>query len=255
MATFDINIHYLPVPKRLHYLIAHVYFRTKREGCNETNLCIASHFEEDGISESTVEKDLRQCISLGVIEVENPRSPGKRSLKTTQKVHSFLEENTQSLMDRETARSVFGDRKNLRTYQVNNYGQDHKDLRENTVKNYGHNRNRIETTNINSLKGERESFEKIEIVASGGTEFIKVIQDSGLMGTVKKLIGEAGLDPEKETDSTLRHFGERNNGNRWNSQDEFITRLKGYFENLIHHNRPKPKTETVHRAKAGRMIG
>lgn len=255
MAIHEINLHYLPIPKRLHYLVAHVYFRTKVGGCYESIKDIASKFEADGLSESTIEKDLRQCIGLGVIEVENPGLPG-RKLRTTQKVHSFLEENTQSIMDRESAKKVFQDRKNLRTYPVKDYGQDRKELLENTVKNYGHNRNRKETSKINSLNGEREDFEKIKIEASGGPEFIKAIQENGLMEKIREIISEAGPDPEKDTPSILRHFGGLDN-NRGKSftPDEISQRLKGYFKNGLHLNGGNGIKETHPvKPKAGRMI-
>jgi hypothetical protein len=261
-----INIHYLPIPRKLHYLIAHVYFRSKMDSCNETSLAIASKFE-NGLSESTVEKDLKQAIDLGCIEMEKPGSPGKRGIRPTQKVYLFLAQNTQSIMDRETAKKVFEDRKDLRLAPVNTYGKARKDLRlapVNTygkarkdlrlapVNTYGHNINKKETIKINSLKEEKEDFKNFQIVASEGPEFIKAIQESGLMETIKNLIRAAGPNPEKETTSILKHFGKLNSGNDWNTQDKFITRFEGYLEKQHYQNRPKNETVTI--SRSGRQI-
>jgi hypothetical protein len=216
------------------------------DSCNETSLAIASKFE-NGLSESTVEKDLKQAIDLGCIEMEKPKSPGKRGIRPTQKVYLFLAQNTQSIMDRETAKKVFEDRKDLRLAPVNTYGKDRKDLRLAPVNTYGHNINRKETIKINSLKEEKEDFKNFQIVASEGPEFIKAIQESGLMEAIKNLIMAAGPNPEKETTSILKHFGKLNHGNDWNTQDKFITRFEGYLEKQHYQNRPKNETVTIAR--------
>jgi hypothetical protein len=156
-------------------------------------------------------------------------------------------------MDRETAKKVFEDRKDLRLAPVNTYGKARKDLRLAPVNTYGHNINRKETIKINSLKEEKEDFKNFQVVASEGSEFIKAIQESGLMETIKNLIRAAGPNHEKETTSILKHFGKLNSGNDWNTQDKFITRFEGYLEKQLYQNRPKNETVTISRS-SGRQI-
>lgn len=230
MAFYESNIAYLPIPRRLHYLVSHVYFRSKCKGCvgcKETTEKIASLFEEDGISESTVEKDLKECVSVWkVIEIENPGKPGKKTLKLTAKVYSFLSENTESIMDREKAKQIFEgrnilrsisrieeneDRKNISEEAVKNYGEDRKNMGKKAVKDYAHNIKVKETLKKNSLIDGRESFEKLQIEVNESPRFIELIEKSGLMPEFKKTVSQSGRNPEKDTIPLIMDFARMDN--------------------------------------------
>lgn len=254
MAIHEINIHYLPVPKRLHYLVAHIYFRSKVGGCNETNKTISSHFEVKGLSESTIEKDLRKCLELGLIDIKNPGSAGNKHITITEKVKSFLGENTQRIMDRETAKEVFEGRKNLRPDTVKNYDPYSKELRSDTVKNYGHNRNRKETYKINSLKEERENFEKLEITINGYQSFVEALKQSNLFESFNDKIQ---ADPDTKSlkpETIIKDFADKNNGHIYSDAKGLEDRFYGYMKAKLYKN-IKSLTGELKRIQGGKMIG
>jgi hypothetical protein len=189
---------------------------------------------------------------LDAIEIENPGSPGK-CIKPTERVYSFLDENTQSIMDRTTAKKVFGDRKNLRPDTVKDYDQHRKGLRPDTVKDYDHNSNRKETYNKNSLKGERDFSNKIQITPSDSHSFVEALNQSNLL---EAFTDKVKADPETKNlkpETIIKHFGEKNTGHTYTSSIELLDRFDGYMTRKLYKNINLPAS-VPSVVRAGRLI-
>jgi len=193
------------------------------------------------VSQKQINTILQRLLSNDWISIKNQGSP-HRKIKLTDK--------TKELMYCETESIINNPEILLGTIGTSNSNQNFPPLgtigNSYSNQNFTHKRTRKEPIKKLS-KMEKEDFKNFQVVASEGSEFIKAIQESGLMETIKNLIRAAGPNPEKETTSILKHFGKLNSGNDWNTQDKFITRFEGYLEKQLYQNRPKNETVTISR--------
>jgi hypothetical protein len=220
------------------------------------------------------QKRISEAFTLGIdngwiYPVNKNRKVTPRKFKISDKTLRLIYTETELVLNKEIDFQNLSEN-HQKSIVENDYEHGQNRLTDIDENDYEHGQNRLSDIDENDYhkerfkepikelsKRERENFEKLEIIASGGVEFKQAIQQSGLMEPVKKLIGEAGLDPEKETNSIIQHFGglDKNNGKSF-TPDGIIKRLEGYFKNGIHNDRGIPKIEIIPiRVKAGKMIG
>jgi hypothetical protein len=208
------------------------------------------------VSQKQINTILQRLLSNDWISIKNQGSP-HRKIKLTDKTKELMYCETESIINNpEILLGTIGTSNSNQNFPPlgtigNSYSnQNFPPLgtigNSYSNQNFTHKRTRKEPIKKLS-KMEREDFKNFQIVASEGPEFIKAIEESGLMETVKNLIRLAGPNPEKETTSILKHFGKLNSGNDWNTQDKFITRFEGYLEKQHYQNRPKNETVTISR--------
>lgn len=188
-----------------------------------------------GVSQKQINTLIQRLAFEKWVLIINPKSP-HRKIRLTEKTKGLIYLETESIL--ENPKILLG--------TIGN---------SNSNQNFTQKRTRKETLKELS-KSDRERFEKIGIIASGGPGFIQAIQENGLMEKLREIISEAGPDPEKDTLSILRHFGGLDN-NRGKSfaPDEISQRLKGYFKNGLHINREKMNQEqTPTRVRGGTLI-
>ena len=203
-----------------------------------------------GVSQKQINTLIQRLAFEKWVLIINPKSP-HRKIRLTEKTKGLIYLETESIL--ENPKILLG------TIGNSNSNQNFTPLgtigNSNSNQNFTQKRTRKETLKELS-KSDRERFEKIGIIASGGPEFIQAIQENGLMEKLREIISEAGPDPEKDTLSILRHFGGLDN-NRGKSfaPDEISQRLKGYFKNGLHINREKMNQEqTPSRVRGGTLI-
>jgi hypothetical protein len=208
------------------------------------------------VSQKQINTILQRLLSNDWISIKNQGSP-HRKIKLTDKTKELMYCETESIINNpEILLGTIGTSNSNQNFPPlgtigNSYSnQNFPPLgtigNSYSNQNFTHKRTRKEPIKKLS-KMEREDFKNFQIVASEGPEFIKAIEESGLMETVKNLIRLAGPNPEKETTSILKHFGILNSGNDWNTQDKFITRFEGYLEKQHYQNRPKNETVKIAR--------
>lgn len=220
---------------RILLLIAYRCFDTKAETYSgeffQNNESLARIF---GVSQKQINTLIQRLAFEKWVLIINPKSP-HRKIKLTDKTKELIYLETESILENPDILlgTIGNSNSNQNFTPLGTIGNSHSN------QNFTQKRTRKETLKELS-KSDRERFEKIRIIASGGPEFIQAIQENGLMEKLKEIISEAGSDPEKDTLSILRHFGGLDN-NRGKSfaPDEISQRLKGYFKNGLHHNREK----------------
>lgn len=236
---------------RILLLIAYRCFDPKAETYSgeffQNNESLANIFK---VSQKQINTILQRLVLNGWILIRNEGSP-HRKIRLTDKTKELIYLDTDAIFENPDIL--------LGTIGNSNSNQNFPPLGTigNSYSNQNFTQKRTRKETIKELsKREREEFEKIQIVASGGPEFILAIQETGLMTNVKEIILDAGFDPEKETISILRDFGglDKNKGISF-APDEIPQRLKGYFKNLLHLNREKRNpNQTPTRIKGGTSI-
>ncbi len=223
---------------RVLLLMAYRCFETKSDSYSgeffQNNETLSKIFK---VSQKQINTIIQRLVSNGWISIRNEGSP-HRKIKLTDKTKELIYYETESIIDNpEILLGTIGNSNSNQNFSpLGTIGNSYSN------QNFTHKRTRKETLKELS-KSDRESFEKIQIVASGGNEFIEAIKKNGLMEPIKKIIREAGPDPEKETNSILLYFGGRDkNRGKTFTPDLLFTRLRGYFKEGLDINRPNYQT-------------
>ncbi|KPQ13566.1 MAG: hypothetical protein HLUCCX10_12680 [Algoriphagus marincola HL-49] len=233
---------------RILLLIAYRCYDTKAETYSgeffQNNESLARIFK---VSQKQINTLLQRLASENEnwISIRNTQSPHRR-IKLTNKTKELIYLETESILENPDILlgTIGNSNLNQNFPPLGTIGNSHSN------QNFTQKRTRKETIKELS-KSDKERIQKI--LASGGPEFIQAIQETGLMEKVKEIILKAGT-VEKEIVSELRFFGGMdNNKGKSFSPEELCNRLKGYFKNGLHHNRPQEQNTT--RVKGGQLIG